>query len=211
MEGNTENAIKVLNVAISEGHEIGNHSYSHPDNFLNLGLEDRRSEIRKTDDLIRTVLGFSAKSFRAPGYAGCFDNLQILQEMEYSSDCSRLPAVYSTALDILFRARGDTEKKLPSFLRPDTWQWLLNSPNNFAEIEQVRIFKGDIWSYPNSSTLLFQFPKLLMQMKRKWKRSSAPFLFHAIDFIDWHEPNSKIPALRIPFLERMQLIYKLLE
>ena len=211
LEGNPENAIRALNLAISEGHEIGNHSYSHPSNFLNLDFEERRSEIRKTDDLIRTVLGFSAKSFRAPGYAGCWDNLQILRELEYNSDCSRLPAVYSTGLDMLFRVSGDKEKILPSFLRPNTWSWLLNSPENFTEIEQIRNFKGDIWSFPNSSTLLFKFPKMLARMKRSWKRSNTPFLFHAIDFIDCYEPNSKIPALNIPFLRRMKLISTLLE
>ncbi len=50
---------------IAEGHELGNHSYSHKQ-LVNISLDTIRSEIQKTDDVI-SDLGFKANThFRAP-------------------------------------------------------------------------------------------------------------------------------------------------
>jgi peptidoglycan/xylan/chitin deacetylase (PgdA/CDA1 family) len=47
------------------GHVIGNHSYDHP-NFLKLSDTKRRSEIKKTNELLREITGTTPKCFRPP-------------------------------------------------------------------------------------------------------------------------------------------------
>ncbi|GAA3467143.1 polysaccharide deacetylase family protein [Nonomuraea roseola] len=48
-----------------EGHELGNHSYSHP-NFTTIGPAAIRSEIQKTQDIVKQVTGVEPKLLRPP-------------------------------------------------------------------------------------------------------------------------------------------------
>lgn len=48
-----------------EGHELGNHSYKHP-NFTDLEPGAIRSEIKKTQDIIKQVTGVEPKLLRPP-------------------------------------------------------------------------------------------------------------------------------------------------
>lgn len=51
--------------AAREGHEIGNHSWSHPI-FAKMSDEGVRRELRKTDDAIRAAIGISPTLLRPP-------------------------------------------------------------------------------------------------------------------------------------------------
>lgn len=48
------------------GHEVGNHTYSHPD-LLRLNLNEVRKELRKTNNIVYEITGKYPKFFRAPG------------------------------------------------------------------------------------------------------------------------------------------------
>ncbi len=51
---------------VSQGHEIANHSYSHPD-FRNLSFTQMSNELKKTETAIKNVAGiYPKKLFRAP-------------------------------------------------------------------------------------------------------------------------------------------------
>ncbi|GMK45826.1 hypothetical protein PghCCS26_29540 [Paenibacillus glycanilyticus] len=66
---------------VSEGHAIGNHSYSHP-NYLKLPDEQFRNEIEKTDRLIKTYIGHLPSLVRPP-YGGVTENqINWLASME---------------------------------------------------------------------------------------------------------------------------------
>jgi peptidoglycan/xylan/chitin deacetylase (PgdA/CDA1 family) len=63
-----ENAIQhpeILKRAVQEGHEIGNHSWSHP-NLAKASEETVRSQIKRTEDLITNVIGSRPTLFRPP-------------------------------------------------------------------------------------------------------------------------------------------------
>jgi cellulose synthase/poly-beta-1,6-N-acetylglucosamine synthase-like glycosyltransferase/peptidoglycan/xylan/chitin deacetylase (PgdA/CDA1 family)/spore germination protein YaaH len=63
--GNIQNNIPLLRREYKEGHEIGNHTYTHPD--LDLTSDNReRIELRSTRLLIESILGHSTLLFRAP-------------------------------------------------------------------------------------------------------------------------------------------------
>lgn len=56
--------------AVMEGHEIGNHTYSHP-TLSGIGLSELSEEIRKNEDLIMEKLGVRPVLFRPPeGFCG---------------------------------------------------------------------------------------------------------------------------------------------
>lgn len=55
----------VLQREVAEGHEIGNHSWSHP-NLAKLSEEAVRSQLRRTDDLILKTAGVKPTLMRPP-------------------------------------------------------------------------------------------------------------------------------------------------
>lgn len=62
---NIKNNIETVRRMIEEGHELGNHSYSHQQ-LVNQSLGTIRSEIQKTDDLLSNLGAQSQTLFRAP-------------------------------------------------------------------------------------------------------------------------------------------------
>ncbi|MBA3832952.1 MAG: polysaccharide deacetylase family protein [Chthoniobacterales bacterium] len=62
---NAERAPEILQRAVREGHEIGNHSWSHPA-FAKMSDAAVRREIQKTDDAIRAAIGHSPVLLRPP-------------------------------------------------------------------------------------------------------------------------------------------------
>ena len=63
-----ENAIEhpeILKRAVQEGHEIGNHSWSHP-NLAKASDDTVRSQIRRTEELITNEIGSRPTLFRPP-------------------------------------------------------------------------------------------------------------------------------------------------
>ena len=56
---------EILQRAVREGHEIGNHSWSHPA-FGKMRDEAVRAELQKTDDAIRTAIGARPVLMRPP-------------------------------------------------------------------------------------------------------------------------------------------------
>ncbi|MBQ8381570.1 MAG: polysaccharide deacetylase family protein [Clostridia bacterium] len=62
---NIEKAPDLLRRIVSEGHEIGNHTYSHP-HLQKMDAATLAEELARTDALIRRVAGVSPTLFRPP-------------------------------------------------------------------------------------------------------------------------------------------------
>ena len=69
--------------AYNRGHEIGNHTYTHP-NLKTLSAEKRLEEIRKTQEVLTEITGEAPRLFRPPG--GYVSN-SIIEELT-SLDCN---------------------------------------------------------------------------------------------------------------------------
>ncbi|CAB3389424.1 polysaccharide deacetylase family protein [Kyrpidia spormannii] len=50
---------------VAEGHVVGNHSWDHP-NFTKLSIAEIRSELIRTNDLLRSLVGYTPDLFRPP-------------------------------------------------------------------------------------------------------------------------------------------------
>lgn len=55
----------IVSEVARRGHEIGNHSWSHP-NFLTLTDQELQSEVKKTQDCLGEILGTAPKLLRPP-------------------------------------------------------------------------------------------------------------------------------------------------
>lgn len=63
---NAESYPDIVRREYDEGHEIGNHTYSHPD-MSRINVIKAVEEISKTQEIIYNITGQMPKSFRAPG------------------------------------------------------------------------------------------------------------------------------------------------
>lgn len=73
-----ENADK-LKLIYERGHEIGNHSYIHP-NFSKISPDKIENEIKKTEETIKEITGEETKLFRFP--SGDYNNLSVEKVLE---------------------------------------------------------------------------------------------------------------------------------
>ncbi|MCX7918804.1 MAG: polysaccharide deacetylase family protein [bacterium] len=80
---------------VDAGHEIANHSYSHPLNFSLLSTADKRNEILNADRILRKITGKIVRGFRSPAYAIDTETLMVLTELGYQYDSSILPTHWS--------------------------------------------------------------------------------------------------------------------
>lgn len=86
---------------MAEGHEIGNHSWSHP-KLRALSLDQQREELARTDALLRE-LGATPRHMRPPYGAYNEDTLAVVEELglsvllwsQDSHDWKRLPVSYA--------------------------------------------------------------------------------------------------------------------
>lgn len=88
-DGRSAAAIRRASVA---GHEIGNHTQSHPYDLTRLSLEALQAEVEQGEAAILRVTGVRPKGFRAPGYAISARLLEILEVRGYAYDSSTFPA-----------------------------------------------------------------------------------------------------------------------
>ena len=77
--------------ALAEGHELGNHSYSHAYELHRWPAEAIAADLRRCDTLLRE-LGAVPKGFRAPGYTHDRAMLMQVSALGYAYDSSLLPS-----------------------------------------------------------------------------------------------------------------------
>lgn len=79
-----------------------------------------------------------------------------------------------------------------------------------AGIEEQLIHPNKFWGIPIYSTWIFRKKNPSRFVTKQIKSIQGPFLFHAIDFLDYSNEKSSIPALRIQPDERFRIIRDIL-
>jgi peptidoglycan/xylan/chitin deacetylase (PgdA/CDA1 family) len=75
-----------------DGHEIANHSHTHPYDLVRLGRARIDEEIDRAHDAIATCAGAAPRGFRAPGYEVSGEVVEALCARGYRYDSSAFPA-----------------------------------------------------------------------------------------------------------------------
>ena len=77
---------KLVKQMVSEGHTIGNHTYSHPDMSAIGSKESFKAELEKNEELYKEITGQDMlKLYRPPQGKFCQSNLVMAQEMGYKT------------------------------------------------------------------------------------------------------------------------------
>lgn len=83
---------------VQRGHELANHSYSHPLGFARLQGRALKAEVMEADARIAQIYGRPVYGFRAPGYSLNPELLQLLERAGYLYDASLLPTPWSSLM-----------------------------------------------------------------------------------------------------------------
>jgi peptidoglycan/xylan/chitin deacetylase (PgdA/CDA1 family) len=75
------------------GHELANHSYTHPYHLIRLDRAGIAEEIDRAHQAVAACSGSAPVGFRAPGYAISSTLVELLCERGYTYDSSTFPAV----------------------------------------------------------------------------------------------------------------------
>jgi hypothetical protein len=85
---------------VADGHEIGNHSYSHRRDIGVLSEKDTRDEIEKAHNIILKTTGVRPQGFISPSWASSRWITKTLLELDYLYDTSYHPSWLLYLMDI---------------------------------------------------------------------------------------------------------------
>lgn len=177
--------------AIKMGHEIGNHSWFHSDNFGQLSYEEKKKEIQKTHTLLTKICEQKPIGFRGPGYHTDPDTIKILQDLGYKYDSSILPGVSQTLMKFYIQVKNKKGmekifkkgKDLMSKHRP----YILEESKSKGKLWELPISVFPIVTIPIHSTFVYFFGpiyKKIILVYLKSRKDYFLYLFHAVDFLE---------------------------
>ncbi len=188
-----------------DGHELGNHSYSHPYDLVRLGPVAIASEIDRAHGAIAACGGAPPVGFRAPGYEVSGDVIDILRARGYRYDSSAFPsAPYYGAKAAVMGVMQVVGRKSGSFLGSPRVVMAPRRPYRPSSGAPYRKGDLDIVELPMAVTRWLRLPVIGTSLitAPEWMRSRMvaaalrePFFnleLHGIDLCD--ADADRIPA-----------------
>lgn len=174
--------------AIADGHEIANHTFTHPANLSRLPTKRLEEEIVRTDRILESHFGLRPFGFRAPNFDLSNRVLTVLNQENYLYDCSLLSSPFKPLLKFIKGERSFRSgylgrhhllaaPKRPYIPRPDRY-W---RPDCLGQ-------KGRVMELPVQTLPYFRFPchfSYLLAMPEGIGKRAAGLL------VDWHRKNDQ--------------------
>ena len=200
--------------AVDEGHELANHSWSHPLGLSNLPSEELEHELDRTHAAVRSIAGVDCRGFRAPGWDVSGALLQLLLKRRYAYDASVLPSWTAPLQAAAFLAttalRGRVGTVGPGAWRaacapaapyvPDLERPWRHAARDRATHSLLEIPAGvSPWRIPYCGTIQLAFGT--SGLRGSVRRCARPlaYVFHGVDFLTRSELGAELrghPASR---------------
>lgn len=142
---------------VEDGHEVGNHSLTHPLNFARYGREARAYELDQAHEAISEATGQEPVGFRAPGYGVEVETLDLLEERGYLYDSSVVPSIFPNCAGVAghFRpSRGFGRLMIKNL----SWSLAPREPYRPDENVAWRRGRRTIWEIPLTVVPGLNFP-----------------------------------------------------
>lgn len=113
----------------NSGHEIGNHTWSHPMNLGALRKEEVRHEIIRAHELITKCTGREPKGFISPAWSTSSNVASTLIELKYTYDTSIFPSImlFPIVLKMAFNHLSN-QHKIKTILNRRDWLYPFTKP-----------------------------------------------------------------------------------
>lgn len=208
--------------ARARGHEIGNHSFSHPENFFELSYAEKEAEIARCDEVLSEAINEPITAFRAPGYYLDQDVVDILIQRGYCYDSSILPGVINQLMGffISWRSGNKLNKRFGrSFyaVAPESISRITNGGNSGKLIFEVPVASCPFLRTPVHPSFIYLlgmgYFRVAAKLMSSFQRDSV-ILFHGIDALEYPadgELAKKVPAFSLSRKQRLLMIEKMLE
>lgn len=220
-------AIKAI---AAEGHELGNHSFSHEPWFHLYDREKILYEVQQTDAHIERLTGVKPKGFRGPGFSYSDTMLEVLSELGYEYDASSLPTFLGPVARLYFFLKSgdmspeEREKRKQLFgsfskglqpLRP--YRHTVGDGLTEIPVTTMPVFKLPF--HQSYLTYLATFSRPLSKLYR-WQSFSLcrlfgispSFLLHPTDFLGGDKVSGMdfFPGMSMSTKEKMQQFEELM-
>lgn len=215
----------LLSELVAAGHELGNHSYSHPYELARLSKAEVEREITRAHELISEVVGRPIHGFRAPGYDISADMIDVLMRLGYRYDSSIFPApgyyaakaLVMGALRLSGRPSGAVLTNPKALMAPaDPYRPAVRAPwrRGQAPLVELPIAVTPYGRTPAIGTSVLLAPDWLRARWLQAMRGRAFFNFelHGIDLVDADadgipgELVSREPAARASLVRKQRAL-----
>lgn len=211
----------------ARGHEVANHSFTHPYNFRRLSRAQKEGEITRAEATIADIVGVRPVGFRTPSCDVDGETLELLQERGYLYDSSIFPSPLMWAFMVygkLFVRHKDYQLGHPLVALAPRRPYVprldrLHRARDLADRRGPRILEipfsvGPLLRVPFYSTLLRRLgPRIFSILLHTYGRRHAVLhvLFHMIELADFEHTSlgrafSRTPGLSVPFAERQRFV-----
>lgn len=191
------------------GHELANHTMTHPHNLSRLPRERKRAEILDTGRLLEDVTGERVVGFRAPCLDVDEEVVDILEENGYRYESSVLPFYLKQAQELAygivtrgqFRSTGHWRN---SFAPPDPYvpaQGRLYA-RGARRLTEVPIATVPMIRFPFYSTIHFAFGRRSFDASYALVRRGRPHFTYELHSIDLADCDGDGLRARYPGIER---------
>ena len=184
------------------GHEIANHSTTHPQGFRHLSLPLMEQEIAEMEESCLALTGRRPVGFRSPGWNVDDQALEILKRRGYTYESSVFPTTAMPLMKLLHwwsqRNRSTVDR---STMGPLRYLCAPTLPYRTGLNRLDRPGEGGLVEFPVTVTPVLRFPFFATVFAStglkffhwclKWLlRWGWPiqFQFHLSDFLDYHHP-----------------------
>jgi hypothetical protein len=227
-----EEAKEALRRIVAAGHELGNHTYTHPYDLCRLPEQVIDAEVRGAHDVIVDTVGpeHAPVGFRSPGYTINARVLQVLANRGYRYDSSMFPSppyylakiVVMTGMSLRGRRSGAVVGDPRALLCPaDPYRPDASEPWRSGQAPLVELPVAVLpWTrLPAIGTLLAVSPERLRRfvLRAMQRRPLFNLELHGIDLADAiadripTELAGRQPDLRVPFADKRRRFLQTLE
>jgi hypothetical protein len=199
------------------GHEIANHTQTHPYHFSRLTDDQKRNEIEQAEQAIIGTTGTRPVGFRSPGYDVDHQLLRILIERGYRYDSSVMPSILNLPLKLipaLLSKKGQTSgygsfglsfaPNRPYYPAPQTlWRSVRAGPLLELPVSCVPYLRLPFYANFN----LFTGKQLFRLSSAFSAGNSCNYVFHGIEMLDTKEIDPRLhrhPNARLSLIEKMR-------
>jgi len=198
------------------GHEIENHTYSHPFGLAYLSEERIIEEIVMCNQIIEKTIGESPIGFRSPGYSMNLKVINVLEKLNFKYDTSGFWSIMNPLLkfsqNILFKNgvnNGDfggvSRKLLQKPYVPHSDNWLISS-NIKRDFLEIPLPRTNLFGMPFYNNFNLWAPVFYSNLMCKTiNKDHIIYLCHIIEFMDMTDlipkelilhPNIKTSAIK---------------